>query len=282
METEDPQQILFEKLIRKLKQNTNGTLHEELIGYLEISSEQMISTINSLSRLGILKIDKSKTGSLMYFYQDPDERKIAQTLSSEELKVYQVIVESKNKGVQSTDLKDLVDIPATQITTIIKKLEKKNLIKSIKSIRVKNRKIWFKINIEPDVEATGGLWFKGDEYNGELISAFYSKIMEYLQTQGSANKNQILVTLRTSQITDKDLQDNHIQNILDLLIYDDKIQEIKNRHNPNNPIYKLSNWDLAIKDPEYVNIPCAACKLINQCQIKTVISPENCIYFEEW
>lgn len=136
--------------------------------------------------------------------------------------------------------------------------------------------------MEPDTEVTGGIWYKGDEYDIDLISAFYSKILEYLHAQGSANKTQIAIALRSAHITEKDLDDNHVQNILDLLVYDDKIQEIKNRHNALNPIYKLSNWDVSVKEPEFVNIPCCGCKLIKECKIRTVIGPENCTYFEEW
>lgn len=136
METEDLQHLLHEKLIRKLKESPSGQLHENLISYLNITPEHMITTINNLSKLGILKIEKSRTGTLVYFYQDPEERKIFQSLASEEIKIYQLIVDSKSKGVQSTDFKDLVDIPATQITSILRKLEKRSLVKSIKSIKV--------------------------------------------------------------------------------------------------------------------------------------------------
>jgi DNA-directed RNA polymerase III subunit RPC6 len=54
-------------------------------------------------------------------------------------------------------------------------LEKKLLVKSIKPVNSKNRKIWLLWDIQPSEEFTGGIWYRDNEIDNELIQALYSK-----------------------------------------------------------------------------------------------------------
>lgn len=274
--------ILLEKTVKILRASQDGVLQEDLSTQLNSSPELTSELIKKLLEFRCLKISKSSTGSLTYQYQNPEDQKILQSLGGEEIKVYQLIMEAKNQGIQSNDIKESLDIKPPQLTKILTKLEKRNLIKSRKSINVKNKKIWFHANAEPSEEITGGIWYTNNEFNKELINALYSATLDYIQAQGTANKNQLIVALKSLNIVNKDLTEANVQTIINLLIFDDKIQEIYNKHNPGNPIYKLSNWEQCVKEPEFVNVPCGTCPLINQCKPQGIISPINCVYFEEW
>lgn len=71
--------------------------------------------------------------------------------------MYQTIEESGNRGIWINEIKNKVEFKNTAIINrILKKLDKKGLIKSIKSIQ-KNRKVWMLMEIEPSTEVTGGL-----------------------------------------------------------------------------------------------------------------------------
>lgn len=275
--------VFLEKTVKILRSSPDGVLKEDLSTQLNISLDQTSEIIKTLLEFRCLKISKSSTGSLTYHYQNPEDYKIIQSLSSEEeIKVYQLILESKNQGIQSNDIKETIDLKTPQLNKILNKLEKRGLIKSRKSINLKNRKIWFHCNAEPSEDITGGIWYSNNEFNKDLIEALYSSTLDYIQSQGSANKNQLIVALKSLNITNKDLTEANVQTIINLLIFDDRIQEISNKHNPSNPIFKLSNWDSCVKEPEYINIPCATCPLIHQCRPHGIISPLNCVYFEEW
>ena len=279
----DTFELLVEKTVKILRLSPDGVLKEDLSTQLNTTPEQVSDIIKKLLEFRCLKITKSTTGSFTYHYDNPDNAKIMQSLSSEEeINVYKLIIESKNQGIPSNDIKETIDIKAPQLNKILNKLEKRGLIKSRKSINLKNRKIWFHCNAEPSDDITGGIWYTNNEFNKELIDALYSATIDYIQAQGTANKNQLIVALKSLNITNKDLTESNVQNIINLLIFDDKIQEISNKHNPMNPIFKLSNWDVCIKDPEYINIPCGTCPLLAQCKPTGVISPLNCIYFEQW
>ena len=274
--------IILEKTVKILRASPDGVLQEDLSTQLNSSPELTSELIKRLLEYRCLKISKSSTGSLTYQYQNPEDQKILQSLSGEEIKVYQLIMEAKNQGIQSNDIKESLDVKGPQLNKILGKLEKRNLIKSRKSINVKNKKIWFHANAEPSEEITGGIWYTNNEFNKELINALYSATLDYIQAQGTANKNQLIVALKSLNIVNKDLTEANVQTIINLLIFDDKIQEISNKHNPGNPIYKLSNWEQCVKEPEFVNVPCGTCPLINQCKPQGIISPINCVYFDEW
>lgn len=283
MESNESFETLLKKTVNILRSSVAGALKEDLSAQLNASPETLTQIENKLFEYHCLKITKSTNGSLTYHYRDPEEIRILTSLSSEEeIKVYQLILEAKNHGIQSNDIKEALEIKAPQLNKILNKLEKRDLIKSAKGINLKNKKIWFDSRVELSEDVSGGIFYKNGDYDKELIEALYAATLDYIQAQGTANKNQLIVALKSLNLTRKDLTEANIQKIIDLLIFDDKIQEITNKHNPTNPIYKLSNWDICIKEPEFVNTPCGTCPIINQCKSKGIISPINCIYFEEW
>ena len=58
---------------------------------------------------------------------------------------------------------------------LMKKLEKKGLIKSVKSINAKNRNIWILSELDPSEDITGGIWYRNNEFDKDLIDALYNK-----------------------------------------------------------------------------------------------------------
>ena len=61
-------------------------------------------------------------------------------------------------GVWSKDLKRHTNIAQTQVNKILKTLESRQLIKSVKSVNAGNKKILVLFELEPASEVTGGLW----------------------------------------------------------------------------------------------------------------------------
>lgn len=86
--------------------------------------------------------------------------------------------------------------------------------------------------------------------------------------------------MRSGGSTFNDLKDEHIQSILNMLMYDDKIQELPSLK--SNPIYKISDWEKSIKTSILTSIPCGTCPVFSECREGGIISPEKCIYFLDW
>ena len=147
---------------------------------------------------------------------------------------------------------------------------------------MKNRKIWFTYDIEPSENLTGGIWYRDNEFDSDLIDALYSKVLQFISFQGFANKQEIVISLRNSVVgTENNLKEKHVNSIIDLLINDDKIELVSNRFS-NNPTFRISNWDKIIEEPVLTQIPCGVCPVFKDCNIGGKISPENCIHFNDW
>ena len=61
-------------------------------------------------------------------------------------------------GVWTKDLKVRTNLAQAQITRILKALEARGLIKSIKSVANPSRKLVMLYELEPSKEVTGGAW----------------------------------------------------------------------------------------------------------------------------
>ena len=55
------------------------------------------------------------------------------------------------------EMKGKCPLTSAQITKTLKKLEKKSLIKSVKSVLAKNKKVWMLADVNPSHEVTGGI-----------------------------------------------------------------------------------------------------------------------------
>jgi hypothetical protein len=76
----------------------------------------------------------------------------------------------------------------------------------------------------------------------------------------------------------KELRDEHVEDILNTLLYDDKIEVVKYKRGE----YKVSGWDQIIKPSILAAIPCGGCPVFHECKELSLISPEKCVYFSEW
>jgi DNA-binding MarR family transcriptional regulator len=61
-------------------------------------------------------------------------------------------------GVWTKDMKIRTNLAQPQITKILKTLEGRNLIKSVKSVNNPSRKLYMLFELEPSREITGGAW----------------------------------------------------------------------------------------------------------------------------
>lgn len=73
--------------------------------------------------------------------------------------MYLLIQESGDRGISVNDIKTRCEGAknSAALNKVLKKLEAKFLVKSLKSIQHKNKKVWMLLEIEPSVEVTGGL-----------------------------------------------------------------------------------------------------------------------------
>ena len=66
------------------------------------------------------------------------------------------------------------------VNNCIKSLEKKNLIKSIKSVKNPTRKVYMLTEYEPSAEVTGGAWYTDQEFDVEFIDTLAKQCYKFV------------------------------------------------------------------------------------------------------
>ena len=281
MQIEDPVEILQDRVLSIIQSSKNGISDAELELKIDTAPKVRIQIINNLLKIGTIKISEGKDKQINYFYQDPEEAAKFRGLDRQDITIYNLISQANNNGTWNGELKQKSSIPAQTLNAILKKLEKQNLIWSVKSVAHKNRKIWLKYGLEASEEISGGFFYKDNELNLDLIESLRERILKYVDKQEGASKKEIGIHLRSIKISDSDIKDENIQALIDNLIFDDKLEELPSSIK-TNPTYRITGWSDLIDDPVLTKAPCGTCPVFAECRTGGVISPQTCIYFEQW
>ena len=183
---------------------------------------------------------------------------------------------SGDKGLWINDIKKKAGKLASKVNVIIKSLEKKSFIKSVKTIKAKNRKVWMAMSVEPSVEVTGGI-LADDVYDSGLMDLINQKCVDYIKAQGKWDFAQVEAFVRTLPQTQKELSENDIFRIIETQIYDGKIEAFEDG---KNKCYKVCNW----YTPRliYTEIPCSFWTLFAQWEDSKIVNPKDWKYYTEW
>lgn len=138
-----------------------------------VREDDKARALNSLLEKSRIDVVQTNEG-LVYKYIDEEDAQRLRDLLPEETAIYRLIEEASNKGLWINDIKKKAGNLGPSANTIIKKLEKKGFIKSVKSIKAKNRRVWMIISIEPSQEVTGGV-LADDVFDLGLMELFGQK-----------------------------------------------------------------------------------------------------------
>ena len=103
----------------------------------------------------------------------------------EERLVYQIIEDSGNKGIWIRDIRIKSNLGQTHIAKIVKTLESKKLIKSVKSVQASKKKVYMLYDVTPDESLTGGAWYSDQEFESEFVEVLNQHCYKFLQRKVS-------------------------------------------------------------------------------------------------
>ena len=231
-------------------------LHDRLIHLLETSAPvtneklrlefsnnkdfmNITKVINHLLTAKRIVMFQDANKNLTYELQSKEMAEKLSRLSKEEQQVLQEVRKGKNHGVWIRDLRYNTRLQKNRIEKILKKLTITGLIKSVKSIASMNRRLYMLKDIEPSRDISGGPWYTDSEFDADFINSLRSAIEQILRmsTQGSGAESGNVLLMSTvdlhkklSQVgvmnEDVKLTVNHIQEIVDTLVYDAIIEEV--------------------------------------------------------
>lgn len=280
MNKEAPDNIL--NVILQIIYSNPGINDEQL--KLEISKHHQIEEkarlyyLKSLNNSGHLKIAKNERGLIIYSYQDPEKTMQLAKLEHEEKVVFELIEKSGPGGLSKMDIKKKLGMHNMLVNGALKKLEKLDLVKFYKA-KNKNRNMYILAEIEPDAELLGGVFYSNGKLNDQMIQEMTNKIEQFIFSSNRPSKTDLENFVANNLAVGKELKRSDVQTLINVLILDDRIEDISTLGESR---YAISRNKDAF-DTHLINgLPCLTCPVNSECRTGFKISPENCIYLNDW
>ncbi|KAI9343445.1 RNA polymerase Rpc34, partial [Zopfochytrium polystomum] len=223
-------------------------------------------------------------------------------LTNDEKIVYGYIKGEGNKGIWIKDIKRRSNLHQDAVNDAIKNMEKKGVIKCVKSIKNPTRKIYMLFNTVPSEEITGGAWYTDNDIDVTFINELAKIVMNFIEKksfpsdgkeqnllysagyQGYATTRDVANYLRQNKIVTVDLSMGEIQTIIDMLRFEGKIQRILKVGDSRLGQAWMYQAIRAVgsKGNSLTDVPCGTCPVVDFCKPGGPVNPDNCVYYNKW
>lgn len=314
----DPSYIIITKSFVKMNIETNSEAESSVLNLISshengitnsilqaslpsINVVQLVDILNKLTAADKIQIF-NKGKQLMYKVkpQDPDRQTKYEDL--DEKIIYSIIENAGNKGIWIRELRYASRLPQTLVNKILKNLESKKRIKSVKSVAASKKKVYMLYDIEPDRSVTGGTWYSDQEFESEFVDVLNQQCYRYLQQAKLAadkladpmmqrnasfkSSKDICNYINGLKVSKVQLSLQDIESILDSLVYDDKVEKYVVNNSSSSNADGFQNLYRIIKpllsSSGLMRVPCGVCPVHNECSENGAISPSTCPYMKEW
>lgn len=249
--------------------------------------------INKLLVAGKLDLFKSE-GGLLYRLKTPSKASSIRG-DQEEKVIFKIIEGSGNLGIWLRDIRQTSGLMQTQLNKVLKSLETKRLIKSVKCVNATKKKVYMLYDLEPDRSVTGGTWYSDQDFESEFVEILNQQCHRFLEHKmekakkllggpivvrnGSmADNKEIVKFISDLGISKVQLRAEDIDMIMDTLISDGKAERCEDVG--NGSLYRVVNSP--VSSPGLILSPCGVCPVIKNCGDAGSIRPTTCQYFKDW
>ncbi|KAH9386826.1 DNA-directed RNA polymerase III subunit RPC6 [Nematocida major] len=203
--------------------------------FKEMSLQEIVAEINRLHADSLIDLFRTKSG---IFYRRNTE---PQTFSSTEEKiVYLLVKESGVEGIWIKDIRMKSGLHQNLVTKLLKTLEQRVLIKSVKSIK-QNRKVYMLYDAVPSEDLGDGPWFTQDaELDTGFVDAIKTVIYEWVLSITASEGLPPFETLpelsdahsflMRAGISSVPLTQDDVKRILDILVYERKLLRLSQKY----------------------------------------------------
>ncbi|XP_051166706.1 DNA-directed RNA polymerase III subunit RPC6 [Leptopilina boulardi] len=286
-----------QKLLELAQSKPKGFSDKDITASLpNLNPSQTAELINKLLSQGNIELFTSGVNkTLLYKLKDPTKERFAKGSDNEEKIVYSIIEEAGNKGIWIRDIRFKSNLNQISLNKILKSLENKKIIKSIKSVAAGKKKVYMLYDLQPDRSITGGAWYQDQDFEVEFVDVLNDFCYKYLQKQKAKMadcKNGPLLSRNVSYVSSTDvwkhITDLHISKvdltvedlemILNTLVYDGKAEKLvtNDRTNMYRAVESLLDF------PGLIGSPCGVCPVRKNCCDEGEITPSKCLYFTQW
>jgi len=280
------------QILKLCEQHAGGGVTKETIeeGLSDVPRDMLLEALNGLLQSGRLAMRRAPGGAILFELQSDEaasRARVLDGLSAEDRLIYQEIERSGENGIRSKDLRMRSNLQQQQVAKVLRTLEGRGLVRSVKSVAAKNQKLYMLAGLEPSSAVTGGSWYTDEQdFDHALIQVLQQAALEYVARSGtiSATAQQVLDFITsTGLIRGKPLRLGDIDSILQSLVYDARLEMTRDISSALGgcTTYKLLQLDNAFA-PNHTRVPCAVCPSFNECMPGAEVNPEDCDYLTRW
>ncbi|KAG8184825.1 hypothetical protein JTE90_004923 [Oedothorax gibbosus] len=287
-------------VIEALKDHPKGVTQKDLEALIpSLSVVELVQVLNkfiSQDKINLMRKGKQ----LVYVIKDGSSGKkpLAGT-DVEDKVIYEAVKRAGNDGISSKELKYACNLPQPQITKILKSMEAKRLVKSV--VSASKKKVFMLFGLEPSHAVTGGTFYSGQEFESEFVDVLGDQCYRYLQqAKALAEKHsdplsqrraafksskEICDYINSLKISKVELKMSDIENILESLVYDAKVEKSVSMSNTFKDTGSENFYRIVkplLLNAGLMRMPCGVCPVFKDCGAGRDISPSTCIYMKEW
>lgn len=289
-------QTAIEKLSEFIKGQSSGITNSDVEANLkDYSPEIRLGAVNELIKQN--KIEIMQKGSiLIYRHKDPAKQS-TQEMDNDEKVIYSIIESGGNTGIWVKDIRVKSNLAMQPLNKILRNMENRNLIKSVKSVNASKKKVYMLFDVEPARSITGGAWYQDSDFETEFVDVLNSQCLRFLtEKRSEAQKSsadgpmdvlvksmcsvsEVLAFIINLKISKIELNEEDIECILDTVVYDGKAEKIIKAEG----IFFKAKDSLLPIEFGLTQVPCGICPVINSCSDSVGnVTPKTCVYMKEW
>ncbi|KAG0201882.1 34-kDa subunit of RNA polymerase III (C) [Mortierella sp. GBA30] len=304
MSSKELEDLVYAECVRT---NPNGLTASEFSAlHPETDPAALAMALNGLLAKGWIELFQVR-GELIYKAVSKEEAGKAGSLQGEEQVVYSTIRASGNEGIWTKHLKSKTNLHEAVIKRCLRALEQKALVKAIKSVKHPTRKLYMLMELTPSVEVTGGPWFTDQELDVEFVESLTVACYKYISLKSfprdassvfttshksypsATHVHKYIMEKRISQV---DLTVDDITMLLDVLVYDGKIErfiaQVDEDWGDEGDLDMDSDWVYKAVTREkkaesaWQDCPCGYCPVADFCTESGPVNPAGCTYYAKW
>jgi DNA-directed RNA polymerase III subunit RPC6 len=206
------------------------SLDQIRISLPNLSKEHLVDFLNKL--INSNKITIFKKDGLVYY-------KSTSGSDDYESLLLNLISQSSTEGLWFREIKEKTNMPHNLAMKILRNLENKRLIKSMKCIK-NNRKVYVLYDLVPSDDVTGGYWFNENEVDLECVQNIFKIVYQFIKKNTFIEDPNCLIKINNCptlyeigeylnglKILNYEIKEKDLKSLLDVMIYEDKIEMIE-------------------------------------------------------
>ncbi|KAG7714324.1 hypothetical protein KL949_004516 [Ogataea haglerorum] len=236
-----------------LARGQSSYTQEELLEISKMdSNQQLMKCVQELLNRGIVRLLESKDRKVLFQPITEAEAVKINNMSSDEAMVYSYIEAAGREGIWTKTIKAKTNLHQHVVQRCLKSLESQSYIKSVKSVKYPQRKIYMLYHLTPSIEVTGGPWFTDSELDSDFIDSLLIVIWRFVASKSypkcfkkggmdveqysypvSNNHNlpsleEISRFIGASGVTSVELSLSDIRSLCSVLEYEEKLVQVDN------------------------------------------------------